>query len=123
LVADTITSPDTAEVLQLVEMVFEFCPDTMETPAGTVQLKVTPGWYVVVYINPGEAAHTGACPLTTGGTGMLFRFTDNTAFDVPQLLVTATDTLPGTAEEDQEVAIDEEPCPDVMITPAGTVHE
>lgn len=115
--------PETAEVLQSVDMELIPCPEVMTTPEGTVQMKVVPCCAVVVYINPWVPEHTEDCPLTTGVEGTELTLTGNVALAEPQEFVIVTPTLPATAEAVQVVTMDAEPDPEAMIAPEGTVHK
>ena len=122
LLTATLTDPVAANADQVVVMLFVPCPDVIVTFAGTVHTYVTPLCAVVLYIIADAPAHKLAVPVTVGVVGALLFVTANVPVVVPQLVAMDMATFPDTAAAAHVVTIVLVPCPDVIVTFAGTVH-
>jgi hypothetical protein len=122
LVTATPTDPDAAAPDHVVVMLFVPCPAVMVTFAGTVHTYVTPACAVMLYVIAVAPAHNVAVPVTVGAVGALLLVTAKLPVVVPQLVDIDIPTFPEAAPAAHDVTIVLVPCPDVMLTFAGTVH-
>ena len=77
---------------------------------------------MTLYVIAVAPAHNDAVPVTVGVVGALLLVTVKLPVVVPQLVEIDIPTLPDNAPAAHEVTIVFVPCPDVMVTFAGTVH-
>ena len=100
------------------------CPDTIVAPAGTVQVYVVaPETAAIEYVFDVEASQIAAVPdIAPGVAGAaLVNVTGKVAaVDVPHEFVAVTVTFPDVEPNETVALVD--PCPDVIVAPAGTVH-
>ena len=76
----------------------------------------------MLYVTPVAPAHNVAVPVTLGVVGALLFVTAKLPVVVPQLVEIDIPTFPDAAPAAHDVIIVFEPCPDVMVTLAGTVQ-